>query len=78
VLKLQCDILTNEKNTNKTRQTSEHTRSMLTSFQRYKVYVNVLNSEYNIALATNLNLQKDILPLFLFFLFVHKPSAIKG
>jgi len=51
---------------------------MLTSFQRYNVYVNVLNSEYNIALATNLNVQKDILPLFLFFLFVHKPSAIKG
>ena len=78
LLQLQCDILTNRKFTNKTKHTSLHTRSTLSSFQRHKVYVNVLNSEYNIAIATNLYLQKYILPLFLFFLFVRKPSAIKG
>ena len=50
---------------------------MLTSFQSYKVCVNVLNLAYNIVLASNLNLKKDILPVYLFVLIVHKPSATK-
>jgi len=34
------------------------------SFQRFTVYVFVLNSVYYIVFATNINLQKDILPRF--------------
>jgi len=46
------------------------------SFQRYTVYVNIVNSAYYLAFATNHNQQNSFASV-LFVLSVHKPSAIK-